>query len=1351
MAKKSFLNKNWNYIIFFVVLCLAAGAIYYFFWHKKTIEFFTDDIHITVIGNFVQKPIVNAQQLVIMMNKALVELDRLNKNNEVDADKVKKVAEAVVLKVLSADNIKTIESNNNSTIYNILEDSATQLYNNVKRDHPNIKYSTLSGAKIVNLLNNDKIKSYVTGIRGINSVMIERFEAENQGGEIIGADAAAWGQSKMGKCFARYLLGGQQIEPWWNYDYSIVSVDSIVEGVVNAIQMLPDTTKASFKKKHLKNMLKELIIIYMGTETPCTGLEDSIELIGQQIMALREIHMTKECTDMESFGFYMPLSDINDEKLMLLAKDALKMRQRYCWKFGEKNIGKVINIIYAANKDDTFTKYNKDWIALDEDGNTNEWILWGHMYNTINDLMGQIPLYVFIYNDDIEGTISKYAQKFETGNLGHLFKDSMVDTYETHPIKNFGATINNEMNYKLLYNFRNRSDNSDFFNVMREAFYKIFGSIVFKGIIMSRYIKNISQHGLRNNAQIMWHARDNKPINIINNIVILSNIIATKIEDGTLESSDHMDTGYAILKSYILYEFGLLETFEVPEDGYSYDSADLNITSYMYYWSITKEKATEVLHEAASDMIFETEPDIVTTQNNAAEQTVVSFTNYALFTESDFQDELNALTNLNINHDTELNEFNAKMDTFINRGDIVIDVNLDKSYKCENGICVEAADGEYDTIAECEAACNGNNPLTYNYVNDDCVEVTGSNGTYNTIEQCRTAHPGVPAPKYKYQNNACIENSNGIYNSMNDCQTAHPGVPVTLKYKYENGSCLENSNGTYNSINDCNAAHTSNTSKYSCVNGLCAINSNGIYNTIEDCNTNCVNTNPNMYKCDNGNCIVHQDGTYTSLDNCQASCTIPNPERDMYKCDINGNCIVAPDGNYTSLEECQSNCASEPIITESKYACSTNGCVGNNNGPYNDFNNCKNNCSVITQSANKFRCNDGTCVANDNGSYNTLNNCEDNCTQDPTIMEIIENTEYKKYRIIITTNSGEIVTGYVQENGIMKDHEGNVHGTISNDGTTIQDNTGNLIGTVAQDIIFQNPFNIDNINNLPIGKPSTGKNNINSFDNLRKIYLGPSVHIKNMMIIAYAYIFRDESEYIPSFINSYIYDKNGNFMGEIYLGLKRNTYMGELISIDDFDHYKYWTIVFSVDWDDSDMFYADKYQNIQQDQNGYLLNPGTKNNSGQQPVVNQQGQPVVNQQGQPVVNQQGQPIINQQGQPVVNQQGQPVVNQQGQPVVNQQGQPIINQQGQSQTITESVSPALSDYDVYDFGRVSMNNHYYANNGTMRRRNNVGNRANSAGTTDTFSYGGRNDAYAEIYQEGTKGVSNIYSPRIYIEE
>ena len=1226
MAKKSFLNKNWKYIMIFVVLCLAAGAIYYFFWHKKTIEFFTDDVHMTVIGNFVQKPIVNAQQLVIMVNKSLVELDKLNQNNEVTVDKVKKVAEVLALKVLSADNIKTIESDNNSTIHDILADSATKLFNDVKRDHPKLKYSTLKGANVVNLLNNDKIKSYVTSIRGISTVNVERFESEAQNGdgETIGDDKESWKQSEMGKCFVKYLMAEKQIEPWWLNDYSIVSIDSIVEAIVNGIQTLPKTTKATLKKKHLKNMVKELMVIYMGTETPCTGLEDSVELIGQQIMALREVHASQECGDMYLYNFFMQLNDINDEKLMLLAKDALKMRKRYCWKFGEKPIDEAINVIYRVNKDEVFSTYNEEWVAVDENGNTDEWLLWGHIYNMINDLMGQVQIYDFTYGGDIEAIISKYAEKFETSNLAHLFKDSMVDTYETHPIRNFGATINRDINYRVLYNFRNKTD-SDFFNIMREAFYKIFGSIIFKGIIMSKYMKNVSQHGLRNNAQVMWNARDNTPINIINNIVILSNGIAAKIEDGTLESTDSAETASVILKSYILYEFGLLETFDVPPDGHYTYSQDLNIETYMYYWSVSQEKATEALHAIANDMLFVTKPDGFNNNNNNNnnQQIVEQFSANALFTEADFQAELNALTNLNINHEAELTDFNAQLNTFINRGDIVVDVNLNKSYKCENNQCIEDPNGEYDTLAECQAACidaANNANRSYNYVDNMCVGMTDDTGVYSSLAECQAAHPLSP-------------------------------------------------------------------SKYSCVNGLCALNTDGTYNTMDDCQTNCGTATQEKYKCENGACIIHPDGTYSSLDNCQANCTTNNINGNLglnyFACE-NGNCVASDQGTFPTLGDCQTSCTA---ATSTKYRCGTEGCVPDAIGPYNSLNDCQTSCASVP--TNRFRCNDGSCIANDNGPYNSLNNCEDNCTQDPTI-------------------------------------------------ETDENNNNNIIGSnnnSIPDVRFHNPFNEDNINQLPIGEPSSGSNNLNDISGLTKIYLGIQNLVKEQMVIAYAYIFRDQYEPSdPDSIKIYIYDKNGNFMGDIY-HMRETT--GKISTRSSHSQYNHWKVVFNVDWDDSDMLYADKHENIPKDENGYItrignpknnntiVNPNNNNNNNNNnnTVVN----PNNNNNNNNIVNQQGQPIVNQQGRPVVvNQQGQPIV-------VNQQGQPIVNQQGQQQTGTESVSPAMSDYDISDFGRVSMNN-YYSSNGN-----------------NPFSYSGNNNAVADIYQQGTKGVSNIYSPRIFIDE
>ena len=133
-------------------------------------------------------------------------------------------------------------------------------------------------------------------------------------------------------------------------------------------------------------------------------------------------------------------------------------------------------------------------------------------------------------------------------------------------------------------------------------------------------------------------------------------------------------------------------------------------------------------------------------------------------------------------------------------------------YKCSgspNYQCVADPNGQYNSLAECQAACKPT-PTKYKCSgspNYQCV--ADPNGQYNSLAECQAACKPTPT-KYKCSgspNYQCVADPNGQYNSLAECQAACKPTPT--KYKCSgspNYQCVADPNGQYNSLAECQAA-----------------------------------------------------------------------------------------------------------------------------------------------------------------------------------------------------------------------------------------------------------------------------------------------------------------------------------------------------------------------------------------------------------------------------------------------------------------------------------------------------------------------------------------------------------------
>jgi hypothetical protein len=115
-----------------------------------------------------------------------------------------------------------------------------------------------------------------------------------------------------------------------------------------------------------------------------------------------------------------------------------------------------------------------------------------------------------------------------------------------------------------------------------------------------------------------------------------------------------------------------------------------------------------------------------------------------------------------------------------------------QKYNCDNGICVEKDDGQYDSLDLCSKDCKKPTPppptQKYKCSQDfNCIEA--DDGTYDTLDSCKKdCIKPTPPPriqKYDCNDGICVEKDNGKYGSLDlcskDCKKSKTTFPI-LKY-----------------------------------------------------------------------------------------------------------------------------------------------------------------------------------------------------------------------------------------------------------------------------------------------------------------------------------------------------------------------------------------------------------------------------------------------------------------------------------------------------------------------------------------------------------------------------------------
>lgn len=146
--------------------------------------------------------------------------------------------------------------------------------------------------------------------------------------------------------------------------------------------------------------------------------------------------------------------------------------------------------------------------------------------------------------------------------------------------------------------------------------------------------------------------------------------------------------------------------------------------------------------------------------------------------------------------DTTIDLGNQGRDIFFGYGRIDAKAAVDqtpppqKKYRCTGSPdfqCVEDPNGPYNSLAECQAACQGPQKKYKCTGSPDFQCVEDPNGPYNSLTECQAACKPVQK-KYKCTGSPdfqCVEDPNGKYVTIEECQAACKPTPQTKKFKVQ--------------------------------------------------------------------------------------------------------------------------------------------------------------------------------------------------------------------------------------------------------------------------------------------------------------------------------------------------------------------------------------------------------------------------------------------------------------------------------------------------------------------------------------------------------------------------------------
>jgi len=132
-------------------------------------------------------------------------------------------------------------------------------------------------------------------------------------------------------------------------------------------------------------------------------------------------------------------------------------------------------------------------------------------------------------------------------------------------------------------------------------------------------------------------------------------------------------------------------------------------------------------------------------------------------------------------------------------------------YSCVDNICQEVVNGGlYVSLSDCQAACENNNgggvSVTYNCLNNSCVDPGDGSGIYSSLSNCENQCGNGSSVSFNCVNSSCVDpgDGSGLYLSLSDCENQCVNNPV-ISYNCINNSCIDPGDGTgnYLSLQQC--------------------------------------------------------------------------------------------------------------------------------------------------------------------------------------------------------------------------------------------------------------------------------------------------------------------------------------------------------------------------------------------------------------------------------------------------------------------------------------------------------------------------------------------------------------------
>jgi len=126
----------------------------------------------------------------------------------------------------------------------------------------------------------------------------------------------------------------------------------------------------------------------------------------------------------------------------------------------------------------------------------------------------------------------------------------------------------------------------------------------------------------------------------------------------------------------------------------------------------------------------------------------------------------------------------------------------------KSGSCVDpgTGNGMYSTLADCQAACSGATPPSFNCVDGTCIDPGTGFGAYSTLIDCERVCAAPPTPTWNCVNGACVDPGTGlgVFSTYNSCLEKCQSSP-SMEWECIEGTCTDVGvgNGSYTSYSNC--------------------------------------------------------------------------------------------------------------------------------------------------------------------------------------------------------------------------------------------------------------------------------------------------------------------------------------------------------------------------------------------------------------------------------------------------------------------------------------------------------------------------------------------------------------------